>query len=214
VAAIAEQPSLRRNEFAFHFETDNGVAVDMLATFLRRAATVARSRGADLRVVGVREGSLAITLSAIKKGAAKEFREKPIDTTVKVSALVVAVVGAIVAAMSLAKSGVSPLAAAAIELVDHQEVTQITIVTSEANTVLINKEIAKRVRCQCRLKSPQKCRLKIPHFVALWVELKDVCHGARSRQGTRAGARASVVQGSGVCTQRPYPCAGGQTMRR
>jgi hypothetical protein len=45
--------------------------------------------------------------------------------------------------------------------------------------------------CQCRLKSPQKCRLKIPHFVAVPGELRDACHGARSRQGTRAEARAA-----------------------
>jgi hypothetical protein len=146
VAAIAEQLSLRRNEFAFHFETDNGVAVDMLATFLRRAATVARSQGADLRVVGVRAGSLAVTLAAVRRGAAKEFTEKPIDTTIKASGFVAAIVAAIVAAMSPAKSGVSPMATAAVELVDRHEVTQITIVTSEANTVLMNKEISRRVR--------------------------------------------------------------------
>lgn len=46
-------------------------------------------------------------------------------------------------------------------------------------------------QCQCRLKSPQKCRLKIPHFVARCAALKRGCHGARSRQGTRAVARAA-----------------------
>jgi hypothetical protein len=48
--------------------------------------------------------------------------------------------------------------------------------------------IRRLAQCQCRLKSPRKCRLKIPHFVSVssWG-----CHGARSRQGTRVSARAA-----------------------
>ena len=118
----------------------------MLATFLRRAATVARSQGADLRVVGVREGSLAVILKALRKSAAKEFTEKPIDTTIKTAGLVVAVVGAIRASMSLAKSSGSSITMAAVELVERHEVTEITIVTRETNTVIMNEELSRRVR--------------------------------------------------------------------
>lgn len=144
MAAIAEQLNLRPNEFAFHFETDNGVEAGVLATFLTRVARVARHQRADLRVVGVRAGTLTVIMAAVRKGAAKEFTEKPIDTTIKASVFVTGIAAAIVAAMSPAKD--SLLAKAGADLVDRHEVTQITIVTNEAETVLMNKEIAKRVR--------------------------------------------------------------------
>jgi len=144
VAEIAEQLNLRRNEFAFHFATDNGVEAAVLATFLTRAATVARRHGADLRVVGVRAGSLTVIVAAIRKGAGKEFTERPIDTTIKASVFVTAIVTAIVAAMSPAKD--SPMAKAAADIVDRHEVKQITIVTNQTETLLMDEEIAKRIR--------------------------------------------------------------------
>lgn len=118
----------------------------MLANFLGRAASLAGRQGADLRVVGIRAGSLSVLIKAVRKNAAKEFREKPIDTTLKASAVVVAIVAACLNAMAPARGSVSPLAKAAAELVDRREVTQITIVTGEGETVLMNAEISRNVR--------------------------------------------------------------------
>jgi hypothetical protein len=150
VSGIAERLDLGPNEFAFHFETDDGIEARVLATFLQRAATVAKRHGADLRIVGLREGSLDVIIAPRKSGiaqnAAKEFREKPIGTTVAVAGLVTAIVGAIIAAMALEKNGASPMGKAGAELVERHEVTQIEIVTTETSTVLMNKEIAQRVR--------------------------------------------------------------------
>ena len=105
MATLAERLELGPNEFAFYFETKVGVDADALANFLKRAATVARQRGGELRVVGFREGSLAVIIEAIKRSkvgraAAEEFYKKPIDTTIKVSGFVGGIVYAIVQAMS------------------------------------------------------------------------------------------------------------------
>ena len=82
MAEVAERLGLGPDEFAFHFETAVGVDADALATFLKRAATVARRSGADLRVVGMSEGSLDVVIKAIQKGARKELLEKPIGTAI------------------------------------------------------------------------------------------------------------------------------------
>lgn len=148
---MAEQLILRPDEFAFYFEAQKGVDADALANFLKRAATIARQRGGELRVVGIREGSLAVIIKAIKKSkvsqsAAKEFSEKPIDTTIKVSAFLASIVGAIIYAMSPAQSGSSPLAKAGADVVENHQVTQIKIVTNETSTVVMDEMIASEVR--------------------------------------------------------------------
>jgi hypothetical protein len=175
VATVPEQLNLGPNEFAFHFETDNGVEAGVLATFLTRAARVARHQGADLRVVGVRAGTLTVIMAAVRRGAAKEFTDRPIDTTIKASVFVTGIVAAIVAAMSPARE--SPLAKAGADLVDRHEVTQITIVTNEAKTVVMNKEIAKGVRRERPHAKPVAGR--IPHRLGELVE--------DARQGNLSG---------------------------
>lgn len=115
MASIVEKLNLRPDEFAFYFEAEWGVEVDALANFLKRASTVARSHGAELRVVGLREGSLAVILRAIKKSkivenATKEFVDKPLEGGVKVTTLVGAIAAAIVYLMLPGKSGGAPIA--------------------------------------------------------------------------------------------------------
>lgn len=146
MAGIAERLGLGPHEFAFHFEAKGGVDADALANFLKRAATVARQHGAGLRVVGLQQGSLSVVIEAIKRGAKKEFEEKPIDTTIKTSAFIGGIVLGIIHLMSPAVSGVTPIAKAGAEMVERHQVMQITIVTNESSTVVMNKEIAKELR--------------------------------------------------------------------
>lgn len=146
MADIAESLGLGSDEFAFHFETKAGIDADALATFLKRAATVARRNGADLRVIGLRAGSLDVVIKVVRKSAKKEFLEKPIDTTVKTSLFVGAVVTGIVHAMSPMLSGETPIAKAGADIVEEHKVIQITIVTNDDSKVLMDKEIAKQLR--------------------------------------------------------------------
>lgn len=159
-----------------------------LADFLKRAATVARQRGGDLRVVGLRQGSLAIVITAIKKSkigqsAAKEFSEKPIDTTIKASGFAAAIVSAIVYAMSPAQSGSTPLAKAGAEVVENHKVTEITIVTNATSSVVMNKMIASEIRAVDRvsypLLPPPGYRERLPQGVATMIEdaRRAICRG-------------------------------------
>ncbi len=184
MAATADKLELGADEFAFHFETEKGVDADALANFLKRAATIARQRGGELRVVGLREGSLAVIVKAIKRSrlgrsAAREFAEKPIDTGIKVSAFAASIVGAIIYAMSPSASGTSPLAKAGAEVVEKQQVTQISIVTNEASTVVMNESIAAEVRQaesngRPMLAPPEEIR-RLPQRVVAMIE--DARHG-------------------------------------
>lgn len=188
MAVIAEQLDLGPNEFAFHFETSDGVDADALANFLKRAATVARQRGAELRIVGLREGSLAVIVDVIKKGASKEFAEKPIDTTIKVSTFAAAIVGAIVLAMTPTKSGDTPLGKAGAEVVENHHVTKITVVTSQDITVVMDETIAFEVReaernRQVMLAGPEEV-MRLPHRVAEMIE--------DARQGNLSGQAALI----------------------
>lgn len=145
MAAIAERLGLGPDEFAFHFETTVGVDADALATFLKRAATVARRNGAELRVVGLREGSLDVIIKAFKKGAKREFKDKPIDTTVKTSVFVGGIVVGIINMMSPEHGG-TPIASAGAKVIEGHQVTEIILVTNDSSTVVMNEKIAKEVR--------------------------------------------------------------------
>lgn len=145
MADTAERLGLQPDEFAFHFATNVGVDADALATFLKRAATVARRGGAELRVVGMREGSLDVVIRAIRKGAKKEFLEKPIDTTIKSSLFLTGIVVGIIHAMS-PTSGGTPIANAGAAIVEDHPVTQITVVTNDDSVVVMDEGIAKELR--------------------------------------------------------------------
>jgi hypothetical protein len=146
MADIAERLGLGPDEFAFHFETTAGLDADALATFLKRASTVARRGGAELLVVGVREGSLDVVIKAIKAGAKKEVFEKPIDTTIKTSLFVTGIVASIIHAMSPTLGGGAPIANAGAAVIENHQVTEIIIVTNEDSTVVMDIGIVSQLR--------------------------------------------------------------------
>lgn len=140
---------LAADEFAFHFDSKNGVTATELGRFLQRAATVARGQGADLQVVGLRDGSLDVLLKAVArskftKNAKKEFEKAPVGTTAAGVALVGAVVSALIFATSSDKP--TPLAKSAADVIEQTTVTQIQVVTIHQNVVIMDVEGAKQVR--------------------------------------------------------------------
>jgi hypothetical protein len=146
MTTVAERLEMGPDEFAFHFEARQGVDADALATFLKRAATVVRRSGGELRVVGLRDGSLDVVLKAIKRGATKEFKEKPIDTTIKTSVFVAGIVAGIIHLMSPQLSGGTPIAKAGADIIENHSVTTITVLTNESSATVMNQAIAKEVR--------------------------------------------------------------------
>lgn len=146
MAALAERLGLEPDEFAFHFDTKVGIDADALAIFLQRAATVARRSGAELRVVGLREGSLDVIIKTFKKGTSKAFAKDPLDASIKTATLATAVVGTIIAAMTYIHSGPAPIAKSGATMVVNHNVTRIVVVTKDDSTVVMDKKIAAAVR--------------------------------------------------------------------
>lgn len=141
--------TLAEDELAFHFDSGNGVTATELGRFLQNAATLARGQGAELLVVGLREGSLDVLLKAVAKSkltknAKKEFEKAPVGTTAAGAALVGAVVSAIIFATSLGKP--TPLAKSAADIIEKTTVTQIQIVTLHRDVVIMDVAGAKQVR--------------------------------------------------------------------
>lgn len=135
MTATASGLELASNEFALHFDSKDGVTATNLGRFLQRAATVARGQGAELQVIGLREGSLDVLLKAvakskIAKNAKKEFEKAPVGTTAAGAALVGAVVSALIFATSSGKP--TPLAKSAADIIEQTTVTQIQVVTVRA----------------------------------------------------------------------------------
>jgi hypothetical protein len=140
---------LADDEFAFYFDSNSGVDATELGRFLQRAAAVARGQGADLRVVGLRDGSLAVLLKAIKKSkiaknAKKDFNKAPIATSAAGAALVGAVVSALIVATSCDKP--TPMAKSAADVIEQTSVTQIQLVTVNQTVVIMDEEGARQVR--------------------------------------------------------------------
>lgn len=146
MASRVEPLNLRPDEFAFLFVSDTGVDADELGIFLRRAATVGRRNGADLRVVALAPGSLAVVVRTIGRSARAEFRKAPIGTGAAGAALVGAVVTAVVYAMSPSHGTATPLAKAGAELVENYEVSNISIVTVNQTIVVMDEHRAAAVQ--------------------------------------------------------------------
>lgn len=149
MVASADSLELGPDNLAFVFDSNVGVSAADLGLFLQRASTVSRRAGADLYVVALREGSLAVITRVARKGARaaiKEFKSSPIRT----SASGVALVGAVTVALGVAmdpKSGQpSPLAKAAAALVEDHSVTQISLVTVNRTVVVMDEDRAAEVR--------------------------------------------------------------------
>lgn len=145
---MASEFQFSADEFAIYFDSDGGVAATELGHFLQRVATVARGQGAELHVVGLREGSLEVVLKAISrskliKNAKKEFEKAPIATSAAGAALVGAVVSAIIFAINSAAP--TPLAKSAANLIENTSVTEIRVVTVYQNVTIMDVEGAKQI---------------------------------------------------------------------
>jgi hypothetical protein len=136
---------LAPDEFAFRFDTEFGVEADEVAAFLQRAATVARRTGADLRVVGVREGSLVIKLRAVAKAAGKEFKKTPLAGTASVFAIG-GVIYAIVHAMIPSHTSITPLARAGAQIVEQHQVKTIEVITVNQTFLVMDETRAAQIR--------------------------------------------------------------------
>ena len=135
---------LAPDEFAFRFDTEFGVEVDEVAIFLQRAATIARRAGADLRVIGVREGSLVIRLRAVAKAAGKEFKKTPLAGSASVLAIG-GVIYAIVNAMVPSHTSITPLAKAGAQIVEQHQVKTIEVITINQTFVVMDETRAAQV---------------------------------------------------------------------
>jgi hypothetical protein len=148
--SLAEELQLREDQFAFYFRTKQGVEANELGTFLQRAATIARKENAELRVTAVQPGSVAVIFQAfisspVARAAVDEFMRQPIATTAAGVAIVGAIVGSIVWAMS-PDAGATPLAKAGADVVQSGSVEQIEIVTIRQTIVVMDAARADQVR--------------------------------------------------------------------
>lgn len=153
MASTAEKFELRPDELAFHFAGDEGLAIEVLFNFLRRASTIAGRNGAELRVVGLLEGSLLVKLRAIPvskmaQNAGRKFVDDPLGEAGKVTVLVGGIAAALIWAFG---QGATPIAKAGAEIVDKHQVTQISVVTNNNVTVVMNEPIAGNVRAHQEL---------------------------------------------------------------
>lgn len=175
MASIAEGLGLRPDELAFYFASDRGVEVDALANFLKRVSTIAARKGGALRVVGLQQGSLIVKLRAIPKSAVaqnawKEFSEKPLDGTIKVGKIAAGLAAAIAAAVVLAMSGhqgETPVAKAGAEIVDKHQVTEISVITVNNTTVVMNEQIARTIKAHRELAHDRDETVRHRHSEAL-----------------------------------------------
>lgn len=143
----ADKLELANDEFAFYFSTDVGIEAGELGTFLKRAATVAKRAGTEIRVVGIEDGSLAVILKALAKkrivqAYVKEFNEKPGTLTLAA----IAAVAAITAAMKPTPSSPDALAKAGADVVQNHNVVNIQIITKNGATVVMDERTAVEVR--------------------------------------------------------------------
>lgn len=141
--------TLGDDEFAFHFDSRAGVDAQRLGVFLQRAAKVARDNGADLRIVGIHEGSLDVVARVTKAAARKvgaEFAANPVKTSAASAALVGLVTKGLAMAMTPAVSGATPVGRAGAEIVEKEQVQNITIVSNGGQVVVMDPVIAREVR--------------------------------------------------------------------
>ena len=164
LTTLAQKLDLGPDQFAFHFDTGGGVGAEALATLLQRAATIARRQGGELRVIGLSEGSLSVIIEAIKKSklaknAQKEYLDKPIEKTIAISSFTAGIVWAIIHAMSPEQSGDTPINKSAADIIEKCEVTQISVVTIDSQTVVMNAKIAGSVR---QVEAERRMRSSLP----------------------------------------------------
>lgn len=149
MVATADALNLGPDNFAFVFQSEAGVRAADLGLFLQRASTVSRRAGAELYIVGLREGSLAVVAKVARKGANaayEEFKSSPVRTSASAVALVGAVTVALGMAMNPEPGHVSPLAKAGAALVEDHSVTQISLISRNRTIVIMDEDRAAEVR--------------------------------------------------------------------
>ena len=164
---LAERFDIKPDELALYFHTNAGVGADDLGTFLKRAATVARREGAEIRVIGFEHGSLAVLLKTIKKSkvykaAKKEFLSAPIKTTKEATLLVGAVAGALIWAFNVDDQVTTPLARAGLAVREECAVTQIDLVTVDNIYVLLDDEKAEKLE---RANQNERSQIKADRYL-------------------------------------------------
>jgi hypothetical protein len=153
MAIMVGASRLEPDNLAFVFETEIGVSATELGLFLQRASTVSRSAGVNLFVVGLNEGSLSVVTRAFRKGAEaallaskEELRTSPVRTSGAAIGVVAVAVAAIAHAMTPGPGTVSPLARAGATLIENRTVVQISLVTVQEATVVMDQRRAGEVR--------------------------------------------------------------------
>lgn len=168
---LAEKFGITPNQFAIVFETDRGIEADDLGTFLKRAATLARREGAELRVIRFEHGSLATIFEAawkskVAKNAKQEFLKKPIASTGTITAVVGAIAGALIWAFNTS-DGTTPVSRAGASVIEEKCVTEIKMVTVEKTVILMDEEKAKEVRRLDQRKiRPNELEREYVHLIA------------------------------------------------
>ncbi|CAL1690587.1 hypothetical protein MMB232_00716 [Brevundimonas subvibrioides] len=149
MATSADSLNLSQNDLAFVFDSEVGVDASDLGLFLQRASVVSRRAGAELYVIGLQEGSLAVVARVVRKGvkaAGEEFKSSPIRTAASGLTLVTAVGVALGLAMTPKAGQVTPLAKAGAALVHEHSVKQISLISIHRTTVIMDQHQAEEVR--------------------------------------------------------------------
>lgn len=155
MTTTSEALGLQSNNIAFVFDSDVGVIAADLGLFLQRASTVSRQAGVDLYVVGLREGSLAVVAKVVQKGiqaGINEFKSSPIRTSASATALASIAYAAISAAANPSTGIATPLAKAGAALVEHHSITQISLITQNHTTIVMDSKRAAEVRALTQVK--------------------------------------------------------------
>lgn|GEM_PF-3237381 len=190
--ATSERLRLQADELAFVFDSEVGVKAADLADFLKKASTVSRRAGAELYVVGLREGSLAVVarvLRKVGKASLEEAKSSPIRTAGAAVGIVSIVAMALMSAIKPDQAGATPLSKAGAVLVEDKSITQISLVTIDRSTVVMDREMAEEVR---RLEGERGRTLLAAPDVRLLIE-----HAATS------GIRGKFVDAGGEPHFRP-----------
>ena len=138
--------TLRPDELAFRFHGKSGVAAKELGVFLQRVSAVSRQKNAELLVTSIENGSLLVVMRAKGKSALQSIQNEFKETPVKTSAAALAVVSAIIYAMSPNSETPAPIAKSAVEIVEKSNVIQIDLITIENTTVIMDTAKATNIR--------------------------------------------------------------------
>jgi len=99
--------------------------------------------------VGLREGSLAVVARVLRKAgkaSLEEVKSSPVRTAGAAVGIVSIVAMALLSAIKPTETSATPLAKAGAVLVEDKSITQISLITIDRSTVVMDEETAKQVR--------------------------------------------------------------------